>query len=155
MEDNKDLLTASYAEDMCPSCIPDKTITGLLPVFSPYDLKYAHKDRVNVVDNIITHIPNNRHVLTEDVRRVDDVVVVDKLEDISKYYGAGKYRHGRKDEFCIYQHPKICFKYVKKGKKGHNQGDDCGYHHLKFCRYDTKCHKKDYKSLHPKERKNN
>ena len=42
--------------------------------------------------------------------------------------------HDKKGSDCVYPHPPMCFKYIKRGPKGCAKGTSCNFVHPKLCR---------------------
>lgn len=58
------------------------------------------------------------------------------VSHICKHYLQKKCKHGRKGENCKFDHPKLCIKYLKFGRKarsGCQKGSNCEYHHPRLC----------------------
>ena len=59
-----------------------------------------------------------------------------KIKTVSRYYSAGKCRHGRVGSDCRFSHPNMCRKYIKNGYNNNNgctRGANCKFFHTKLC----------------------
>ena len=52
-----------------------------------------------------------------------------------RYYMMKSCKHGKKGEGCKFRHPKLCFKFIKRGemKGGCSKGKECQFEHPKLC----------------------
>lgn len=58
------------------------------------------------------------------------------VSSICKHYLQKKCKHGRKGEKCKFEHPKLCRRYLKFGRRagsGCQKGSGCDYHHPRLC----------------------
>ena len=146
--------------NMCPKCIPDQNIPGLLPVCDSCEKKYSHED--NPMNTEVSENVDNESVVHNEEEEVSTPLSNvecpsessnnDKNDKICKHYLMGKCRHGRQGDDCSYHHPKLCFKFLNKGSDGCKL-ENCEFTHPKMCRFEIKCNKQDCKYLHPKKRK--
>ena len=54
---------------------------------------------------------------------------------VCKFFLRQKCQHGRKGTSCKFDHPKLCFKFIKNGDKrgGCSEGPNCSFVHPKLC----------------------
>ena len=74
-----------------------------------------------------------------------------------RYYLRQSCKHGRKGTGCKFEHPKLCFKYIKNGdlRGGCKEGSSCSFVHPKLCNsYKTRvCKRKNCSYFHVRNTK--
>ena len=74
-----------------------------------------------------------------DAGSVTQRTVSDKADEsrpVCKFYLRKSCKHGKMGNGCDYRHPKLCFKFIKRGEKrgGCDKGAQCQYVHPQLCR---------------------
>ena len=77
----------------------------------------------------------NNSSTVEDVDSRNSPITSNTKQTTCKFFLRRGCKHGRKGDGCKFEHPKLCFKYVKHGDKrsGCKEGKECTYVHPKLC----------------------
>ena len=139
-------LALSQAQYMCCNCVKTKTVQTM----DEYDtettkIKEAIAKEVSIIDQLNSELEDNERAAGENAAATDDADRTDAAHtnpntDTSKktpcrYFMRRGCRHGRKGTSCAFDHPKLCFKYIKNGDRrgGCKLGNKCSFAHPKLC----------------------
>ena len=155
---------------ICPTCVPAQSSppNGYVPICGFCRDSYAHdrhreeivtaKDQVNdksVLDESFldatiksrgTSTPKKTGSSKDPIKDPEGIPAkkTDKVDAVCSHYLKGRCKHGRVGSDCKWNHPKLCFSFIKNGSC---VKDECLFFHPNLCRHSKK------KEVCPKEEK--
>ena len=141
-------LAQSQAQYVCSNCVKTKTLQST----EEYDnevtkIKEAIAKEISIIDQLNSELEDGQG--DAPVETVNDAPATDRtqppeanatptvatVKPLCKFYMRRGCKHGRKGESCQFEHPKLCFKFIKNGDRrgGCKLGKNCSYAHPKLC----------------------
>ena len=125
------------------SCLPPLCPTGFVWLCSEcHAVPDIHVNDLNLKEH---HANDHQTKVTQPAATTDLITAVaDEIspellrqkQPVCRYYLRKECKHGRKGQDCEFDHPKMCFNFIKRGDKagGCNKGKNCTYLHPPLCR---------------------
>ena len=136
-------LSITQSSYSCKNCVKTKDLKGdeeKLNVESAKILVLIAKEQSIVRqiadDSSLSDVHSNNNQSEQTNQTVTSRNEEDAPKPVSKFYLHKACKHGKGGIGCKFEHPKLCFNYIKRGDKrgGCKKGEQCPYTHPKLCR---------------------
>ena len=129
----------------CPSCVKIKDLSGDEEKYSEEATKIAEiiakesslvSKAAEVTNKSNDEIPTDLTTIdNSDQNSQNGSESTPTKKPTCRYYLRNSCKHGKKGATCKFDHPKLCFKFIKNGDKrgGCNKGTNCNFVHPKLC----------------------